>query len=102
MCIVIFSFFIFFLGGLYSLQIHSNIKFLKSHLKYLFIYKIFSKLLTLLRTIDDLRSKVHSFYEHSYVILISLKTMTINNDTSAEFVLMSPDVLLTMVIVKAL
>ena len=37
-------------------------------------------------------AKVHSFKEHSYVILISIKTL-------ADFVLMSTDVLLKMVIV---
>ena len=38
-------------------------------------------------------------FKNSYAILISLKTMTIFNNTSADFVLMSADVLLKMVIV---
>ena len=43
--------------------------------------------------------KVRSFQEQSYTILFSLKTMTIFNHTSADFVLMSADVLLKMVVV---
>ena len=38
-------------------------------------------------------------FKNSYTILISLKTMTIFSNTSAEFVLMSADLLLKMVIV---
>ena len=43
--------------------------------------------------------KVRSFKEHSYTILISLKTMTIFNNPSADITLMSADVSLKMVIV---
>ena len=51
LCVLWFfsSFFIFFLGGLYSLQIHSKNKI--SEIAFdIFIYKIFSNLLMLLRT----------------------------------------------------
>ena len=44
-------------------------------------------------------TKVHTVYEHSYTILISLKTMTIFNNTSADSVLVSADVLFKKVIV---
>ena len=44
-------------------------------------------------------TKVHTVYEHSYTILISLKTMTILNNTSADTKTESADVLLKMVIV---
>ena len=53
---------------------------------------------------SEIKSKVELKFVHfkntvTYAILISLKTMIIFDNTSSEFVLMSADVLLKMVIV---
>ena len=44
-------------------------------------------------------NKVRSFKEHGYAIIISLKTMTFFNNTSAEIKTKSADLLWKMVIV---
>ena len=45
---------------------------------------------------QPLRTKVHSFLEHSYPILVSLKIVVIFEITSADFILISADVVLKM------
>jgi hypothetical protein len=53
----------------------------------------------LTKIFQTLITKVHLFQEHSCGILISFKVMILFNNTSADFVLISPEVLLKMIII---
>ena len=58
--------------------------------------KVFSK--TFYKKLIKFLSKVRSFWEHSFVVLSSIRIMIIFNNTSADFVLISADVLLKIII----